>query len=162
MQQIKKTFTVPNGCVSFLSGRGLGMKKQLDALKCRDAPPPLAPRRQSLQNIFYNEGMAQCPSQQPANPTGHHTGWPLPHSVNPLLRLRHPDGIEYHRKQEQQDSWPRAEHTHINTNAQHNIPVKALLGSMSIQGHRGQHLIDGSVPNHSRLVRSRAAILVPH
>lgn len=40
-------------------------------------------------------------------------------------------------------------HTHIHENTHQNIPVKALLGSLSIQGHFRQHPSGGSVPNHS-------------
>lgn len=138
------------------------MKKQLHALKCRDSPPP-GPLGASHYRTFSI--MKEWPSahpQQPANPTGHHTGWPLlgyplPHSVNPFSGYALPKESNTTENKSSRTASLRR-NTHINTNIQHNIPVKAL-GSMSIQGNPRQHLIDGSVPN---LVCAWAPILVSH
>lgn len=145
-----------NHCVSSFGGvacerRGNYMRWGVEK------PRPLWSLSASHYRIFVvmKEWPAALP-QQPANPTGNRTGWPLPrgaplaHSVNPPRPLHCPEGLNTigNKSSTTASPGPNA-HTHIHENTHQNIPVKALLGSLSIQGHFRRHPSGGSVPNHS-------------
>ncbi len=126
--------------------RGLWTKRQLHALKC-EKPRPLRSLGSSRYRLFslMKEWPAALP-QQPANLTGLHTGWPL---LPPLARSTVPGGLNTIGNKGSTTASPGPQHHHIHENTHQNITDKALLGSLSIQGHFRQHPCGGSVPNHS-------------
>ncbi len=111
-----------------------------------EKPRPLRSLGSSRYRIFslMKEWPAALP-QQPANPTVLHTGWPL---LTPLARSTVPGGLNTIGNKGSTTASP-GPNTHIHKNTHHNITDKALLGSLSIQGHFRQHPCGGSVANHS-------------